>query len=110
MSKYGEEKTLTKQIADEATLKCPILTEETNKVGEIRTEMVDNNALIICDVHTIPKLEDKRKATPIRTRIELKRNRLGKIMPKLYNLDDCLESEKPVKIDLDLDLFQMEGE
>ena len=99
---------MTKQISDEATLKCPMPTEEPNKVGEIRTEMVNNNALIICDVSAIPRLEDKRKATPIRNKIELKRNRLGKIMPKLYNLDDYLESEKPVKIDLDLDLFQME--
>jgi hypothetical protein len=29
-------------------------------------------------------------------------------MPELYNLEDSTESEKPVKIDLDLDLYQME--
>jgi hypothetical protein len=29
-------------------------------------------------------------------------------MPELYNLENCVEKEKPVKIDLDLDLYQME--
>jgi len=98
---------LTKQISDEATLKCHMPGEET-KVGESGTTVVDNNALVICDVHAISELVDKRKVTPIMTEIELKNDRLGKIMHELYNLDNCLETEKTVKIDLDLDLYQME--
>jgi hypothetical protein len=37
-----------------------------------------------------------------------KKMRLGKITPELYNLEDNTESEKPVKIELDLDLYQLE--
>jgi hypothetical protein len=57
--------------------------EETNKVGE------GNNALVVCDAQVSHELEEK-------------------IMPELYNLENCVETEKPVKIDLDLDLYQME--
>ena len=71
--------------------------------------MMDNNSLIICDANASPELEDKLKVTPIKTGIESKRNRLGKIMPELYNLENCIKSEKPVKINLDLDLYQMEN-
>ena len=93
---------MTKQAADENTLKCHIPVEETNKVGE------SNNAFVVCVEQVSHKLEEKIKATPIRNEIKPRRNRLGKIMPELYNLEDCVESEKPVKIDLDLDLYQME--
>jgi hypothetical protein len=44
---------------------------------------------------------------PIRNEIKT-RSRLGKIMPELYNLENGVETEKPVKIELDLDLYQME--
>jgi len=57
--------------------------EETRKVGE------SNNALVVCDAQVSHELEEK-------------------IMPELYNLEDCIEPAKPVKIDLDLDLYQME--
>ena len=76
--------------------------EEANKI-------VESNALVICDAKAIPKLEDKREVTPIRTGMKSKGKKLGKIMPELYNLENCVESEKPVKIDLDLDLYQMEN-
>jgi len=100
---------LTKQTAEEATLKYHINVEGANKASESSTKMKDNNALIIYDVNTIPKREDQLNTTPIKTGIKLETNRLGKIMPKLYNLENCNEPEKPVKIDLDLDLYQMEN-
>ena len=81
--------------------------EGANKVGESVTKMMDNNALIICDVNAIPEREDQLKTTPIKTGIKSETNRLGKIMSELYNLENCIESEKPVKIDLDL--YQMEN-
>jgi len=100
---------LTKQTSDETTLKCHVTVEGANKVGESSTKMMDNNALIICDVNASPEREDQLKTTPIKTRIKSETNRLGKIMPELYNLENCIESEKPVKINLDLDLYQMEN-
>jgi hypothetical protein len=77
--------------------------EEASKVGV-------SKALVICDAQASQLLDNKLEVNSIRTGIELERNRIGKIMPELYNLDDCLESAKPVKmkIDLDLDLYQME--
>ena len=83
--------------------------EEANKVGESVTKMMDNNALIICDVNASPEREDQLKTTPIKTGIKSETNRLGKIMPELYNLENYIKSEKPVKINLDLDLYQMEN-
>jgi hypothetical protein len=97
----GGGKALTKQTSDETALKYHLAVEEANKV-------VEGNALVICDAQASPEREDKLEVTPIRTEINSKRNRLGKIMPELYDLEDCVESEKPVKIDLDLDLYQME--
>jgi len=100
---------LTKQTAEETTLKCHMTVEEANKVGESGTKMMDNNALIICDVNASPDREDQLKTTPIKTGIKSETNRLGKIMPELYNLENYIKSEKPVKINLDLDLYQMEN-
>ena len=92
---------MTKQPSEETALKCHMTIEEANKVG-------DGNALVICGAQANHMLEDKLAVPSNRTVIKLKRSRLGKIMPELYNLEDSTESEKPVKIDLDLDLYQME--
>ena len=100
---------MTKQTADETTLKCHMTVEEANKVSESGTKMMDNNALVVCDVNASPENEDQLKTTPIKTGIKSETDRLGKIMPELYNLENCIGSEKPVKIDLDLDLYQMEN-
>jgi cell division GTPase FtsZ len=109
VSKCGGGKTLTKQTADETTLKYHMTVEEANKASENGTKTMDNNALIICNVNASPEREDQLKTTPIKTGIKSETNRLGKIMPELYNLENCIEPEKPVKIDLDLDLYQMEN-
>jgi hypothetical protein len=99
--RFGGGKALTKQTPDETALKCHLTIEEANKIVECK-------ALVICDTQATPELEDTVKVTPIRTIIKSKGSKLGKIMPELYNLENCVETEKPVKIDLDLDLYQME--
>jgi hypothetical protein len=105
----GGGKALTKHTIDETTLKCHVTVEGANKVSESVTKIMANNALVICDVNVSPEREDQLETTPIKTGMKSKTDRLGKIMPKLYNLENCIESEKPVKIDLDLDLYQMEN-
>jgi hypothetical protein len=105
----GGGKALTKHIADETTLKCHISVEGDNKVSESATKMMGNNALVICDVNAIPENENQLKTTQIKTGKKSETDRLGKIMPELYNLENCIGSEKSVKIDLDLDLYQMEN-
>jgi cell division GTPase FtsZ len=109
VSRCGGGKALTKQTADETTLKCHMTVEGANKVSESVTKMMGNNALVICNVNASPENEDQLKTTPIKTGIKSETDRLGKIMPELYNLENCVKSEKPVKIDLDLDLYQMEN-
>ena len=83
--------------------------EGANKVSENVAKMMGNNALVVCDVNASPENEDQLKTTPIKTGIKSETDRLGKIMPELYNLENCVASEKPVKIDLDPDLYQMEN-
>jgi hypothetical protein len=100
--KCGGGKALTKQPADENVLKFHLAVEEMNKAS------VGNNALVVCGAQLSHELEKKIKVTPIRNEMKSKSNILGKIMPELYNLENCVEKEKPVKIDLDLDLYQME--
>jgi hypothetical protein len=100
--KCGGGKALTKQPADENILKLHLPVEETNKVGE------SNNALVVCGTQVSSELEEKIKVPSIRNETKPERNKSRKIMPKLYDLENCVEPAKPVKIDLDLDLYQME--
>lgn len=93
---------MTKNAADENALKCHMTVEEINKIDE------SNNLLAVCGAQTRSGLKEKIDVTPIINEVKPKRNKLGKIMPKLYNLEDYTEPAKPVKIDLDLDLYQME--
>ena len=89
---------MTKHVDD--ALKCHLTVEEPKK-------LIKENALVVSDVQANPELESNLEVTQIRTGIKT-RGLLEKMVPELYNLEDCAESEKPVKIDLDLDLYQME--
>ena len=100
---------MTKHTADETSLKCHISVEGNNKVSESATKIMDNNARVIYDVNASPEKENQLKTTPIKTGIKSETDRLGKIMPELYNLENCIGSERSVKIDLGLDLYQMEN-
>jgi len=99
--KCGGEKALTKHASGEIALKCDLSIEETNKI-------VEDNALTVCNVSPSPQLKSEIEVTQFRTEIKSKTSILGTSMPKLYNLEEHVKSEKPVKIDLDLDLYQME--
>ena len=92
---------MTKSTPDETALKCHLTIEETNKI-------VEDNAIAVCNVPPSPQLKSKIDVTQIRTGIKPKTDTLGTSMPELYNLEENVKSEKPVKIDLDLDLYQME--
>ena len=89
---------MTKHPADENPLKLHV--EELNKIGEV-------DALLVCGTQVGAELEEKIKVVPVKNEMEPK-SRLGKIMLELYDLENCVKSEKPVKINLDLDLYQME--
>jgi hypothetical protein len=97
--KFGGGKVLTKHPSDEA-LKCHLTIEE--------PKVVEASTLVIYDRHAVPDLGDKPEVGPIKAVVKSKVIGLGKILPELYDLEACAKTEKPVKIDLDLDLYQME--
>ena len=100
---------MTKQASDEAAMKCHVTIEEANKMVESTTKMLDNNALVICGAHVDPERKGKPKRALVKNRMNLLRSRLGRIMRRLYDLESGNEPEKPLKIDFDCDLYQMEN-
>ncbi|RLI16969.1 cell division protein FtsZ [Candidatus Bathyarchaeota archaeon] len=83
--------------------------EEANRVGEIVTEMMDDNALVIWGARVNPELNGKLKVTLVMTGVNSPHilSGFGTIAPQLYNLEPYAEPEKPLNIDLNL--YQMEN-
>jgi hypothetical protein len=97
----GGERTLTKH-ADEVALKSHLGLEEASKIIANTTELVCNEALVICPIQ-----ESKAKVVPVKLRVNSLRSRLERIMHRLYDLESGNEAEKPLNVDLDL--YQMEN-
>ena len=91
---------MTKQTPEEAALKWHLTLDEANKV--------ENSAVAISNPQTVPELKSKLEVTSIRTGMNREISRLGKVILKLYDLEDGVVSRKPVKLDLNLNLYQME--
>jgi cell division GTPase FtsZ len=104
--RFGGGKALTKQVSEETALKCHLAAEEANKVSDSVTKIVENNPFVVCGSQVDPKQQRKLKVALVRARMKPRKSRLGKITQHLYDLESCDESEKPLKIDLDL--YQME--
>jgi cell division protein FtsZ len=83
--------------------------EEANRVGEIVTEMMDNNALVIWGARVSPEQEGKLKVTLVMTGVNSPHvlSGFGTIAPQLFNLEPYAEPEK--RSDVDLNLYQMEN-
>jgi cell division protein FtsZ len=79
--------------------------EEANRVGEMVTEMMDNNALVIWGARVNPQQEGKLKVTLVMTGINSTLG-LGTIAPQLFNMEPHSESERSLEIELGL--YQME--
>ena len=101
MLKFGGGKALTKQPVDENALKLHVEVEELTKVGEV-------DAIMVCGAQVSSKLEERVKVVPVESEMESEGGRLGKIMLELYDLENGVEPEKHMKINLNLDLYQME--
>ena len=101
MLKFGGGKALTKQPVDENALKLHVEVEELTKVGEV-------DAIMVCGAQVSSKLEERVKVVPVENEMESEGGRLGKIMLELYDLENGVEPEKHMKINLNLDLYQME--
>jgi len=83
--------------------------EEANRVGEIVTEMMDDDALVIWGARVNPELNGKLKVTLVMTGVNSPHvlSGFGTVAPQLYNLEPYAEPEKPLNIDLNL--YQMEN-
>ena len=98
---------MTKQAPDEAAMLKPHVSLEGAKLVESTAELVCNEALVICGAHVNAGHDSASKITPVKIRINSLRNKVGRIMHKLYDLEPSGEPEKPLHVDLDL--YQMEN-
>ncbi|MEM3700853.1 MAG: cell division protein FtsZ [Candidatus Bathyarchaeia archaeon] len=82
--------------------------EEANRVGEIVTEMMDENALVIWGARVNPEQDGKLKVTLVMTGVNSPHvlSGFGTIAPQLFNLEPYAEPEKPLNIELNL--YQIE--
>jgi len=83
--------------------------EEANRVGEIVTEMMDDNALVIWGARVNPELNGSLKVTLVMTGVNSPHllSGFGTVAPQLFNLEPYAEPEKP--LDIKLNLYQMEN-
>jgi hypothetical protein len=96
---------LTKQAPDEIALKCHMPLDEANKVVGNAAKLLGDNAFVFLDSEE----GVKTKRAMAKARIGSLRSRLGRIMRRLYDLESGNEPEKPLKVDFDVDLYQMEN-
>ena len=100
---------MTKQVSDETALRCHVPLAEGNKVSPSVTEVIVKSALVIRSSSVESEQDGKRRRAIVKNRVSLLRSRLGRIMRRLYDLESGNEPEKPLKIDFDCDLYQMEN-
>ena len=104
---------MTKHVADEGLPKLHVSLEDADKLVEANVELLDCQTLGICSTHINPMQPapaENRLMKPRAAKIKLNvvKNRLGKIMHKLYDLEPDNAPEKPLNVDLCVDLYQME--
>ena len=82
--------------------------EEANRVGEIVTEMMDDDSLVTWGARVNPELNGMLKVTLVMTGVKSPHilSGFGTIAPQLFNLDPYAEPEKP--LDIKLNLHQLE--
>jgi len=97
---------LTKH-ADEVTLKSHLSLEDSNKIIASTAELVCAEALVVCNGHVKPVEKNAPKVTPVKVRMHPVQSNVGKITHELYDLEADGEPEK--KLNVDLDLYQMEN-
>ncbi|MBS7633461.1 cell division protein FtsZ [Candidatus Bathyarchaeota archaeon] len=83
--------------------------EEANRVGEIVTEMMDNNARVLWGARVNPTQEGRLKVTLVMTGVNSQKTRssLGAIAPQLFDMDPYADPEK--NLNIKLDLYQIES-
>ena len=84
--------------------------EEANRVGEIVTEMMHNDALVIWGARVSPQNSGTLKVTLVMTGVNSPNllSGFGTIAPQLYNLEP-LTNEPEKRLNVDLNLYQLEN-
>jgi hypothetical protein len=102
---------LTKHLHDEVIGKLPVGLED----AEVNVKLLEAaNTLGICQAHLNPvNYTQAAPADPVTVKAKTKmvsfKTKLGKIMHKLYDLEPENAPEKPLNVDLGVDLYQMEN-
>lgn len=83
--------------------------EEANRVGEVVTEVMDDNASVMWGARVNPELDGVLGVTLLMTGGKSSRllSGLGTIAPQLFNMEPYVEPER--SLDIDLNLYQMEN-
>jgi hypothetical protein len=98
----GGGRALTKRV-DEVAVKAQLGLEDANKVVASTVELVCDEALVLCGGRVKPV----REIAPVKVRVNAVRSKAGKAVHELYDLEQSGAAEK--KLNLDLDLYQMEN-
>jgi len=102
-------------LTDEGFPKYHVPLEEAKNLIEDNVKILDGSSLGICGAH--PHAKANRKVSigssliegrSARTKVNAFKGRLGKAMHRLYDLELGNAAEKPLNVDLDCDLYQME--
>lgn len=103
MLRCGGGRALTKH-GDEIAAKAHLGLDEANKVVAASTvELVCDEALVLCGGRVKPV----EAIAPVKVRVNAVQSKAGKAVGKLYDLEQSGAAEK--KLNLDLDLYQMEN-
>ena len=101
---------MTKHIVDDGLPKYLTPMEETSKVIEHNINILEHDPLENCSARLshVPSNAPKRSEMRTQAKINSLKSRLGKIMHKLYDLEPDNAPEKPLSVELCVDLYQME--
>jgi hypothetical protein len=106
VQKYGGDKELTRQTPEENILKCTSELAQT-KAFENLNNPIDNSLLL----YNLPKsdeIEKEIQLSQLNKDLTLTQSLVEKPMIKLYNLEKKENPISSMKIDLDINLYQME--
>jgi hypothetical protein len=106
VQKYGGEKELTRHTPDENILKCTSTITET-KAFENLSKPIDNS-LVLYNLPNNSEIEKEIQLNQLNKNITLTQSLVEKPMIKLYDLEKNENPTSSIKIDLDIDLYQME--
>lgn len=106
MQKYGGDKELTRQAPEENILKCTSELAQTKGFENLNNP--SDNSLLLYNLPKSDEIEKEIKLSQLKKDLTLTQSLVEKPMIKLYNLEKKENPISSMKIDLDINLYQME--